>query len=212
MIEAYLQELARELGLRTPHVRRILLEVEAHLRDSARELGEAEALARFGTATTVAASFARESASHLARCSAWAVAASLAAVVGAYLAVENGSPPAPWPSAESAPDYLRWKVWVAERLIVVAFVAGAAVIVHAYRPAIRFVLAGSAVALSALAAAGVLGAIEAFQRAALYRELGVEDTPLDAAIAAVVAGQLLPVAVGGALVARGVLWARLSSH
>jgi hypothetical protein len=213
-VDAYVRELARELGLRTPHTRRILVEVEDHLRESARELGEDEALARFGSPRTVAATFAGDAARRLTRWTSWAVGASILATLAAYGAIENGAPPAPWQSADSAPDYLVWKLWLAQRLILVGFVAGAIAVAWAHlRPdRARGALACCAAALGALASAGVLSAIESFQRAAVYRELGVADTPVDLAIAGVVLVQLLPTLAGVALAARTAAWLHVSTR
>jgi hypothetical protein len=58
VIEEYLAELARLLP-RGRRRRRILAEVEAHLRDAAAEHGDAEAIARFGAAAEVARAFPR---------------------------------------------------------------------------------------------------------------------------------------------------------
>jgi hypothetical protein len=212
VIDDYLKELAHELGLRTPHTRRILLEVEDHLREAARELGEEEAVARFGRPREVAAGFAREAGARMTRWSAWAAGAAVLAMLAAYGIVENSLPPAPWPSADAAPDYLRWKLEAAVWLIGGGFLAGgAALAVALVRPLrVRLALATAGAALLALGAAGVLGVVEGFQRAAVYRELGVEGALPDLAIAAVSAMQLSPVLAGLAIGARAIAWLRLA--
>ncbi len=55
MIDDYLEQLRRR-GIRDP---RTLAEVRAHLEDAARELGETEAIARFGSPDAVARSLRR---------------------------------------------------------------------------------------------------------------------------------------------------------
>src|SRR6187402_1588404 len=56
-IDAYLAELRRRLRHRPFARRRILEEVEAHLRESAEAVGEDEAVRRFGEARVVAAGY-----------------------------------------------------------------------------------------------------------------------------------------------------------
>ena len=94
---------------------RILSEAEAHLRDAAAEVGEAEAVARFGAAREVASRFAEPAARRALRIVALAPAALLAvALVPGYGIVENALPPAPWAEG-GMPDHLLWKrnaVWL----------------------------------------------------------------------------------------------------
>jgi hypothetical protein len=87
-VAAYVHELARELRMRRAPRRRLLAEVEDHLRSTADELAavgrsaaeaEREAVARFGAAAEVAHGFAHATASSTARAAlAWAGAAFLA--------------------------------------------------------------------------------------------------------------------------------------
>jgi hypothetical protein len=87
-VAAYIHELARELRMRRAPRRRLLAEVEDHLRTTAGELANAgrpaadaerEAVARFGAAAEVARAFAHAAASSTARAAlAWAGAAFLA--------------------------------------------------------------------------------------------------------------------------------------
>jgi hypothetical protein len=99
-IDAYLAELRRRLRHRPFARRRILDEVEAHLRESADAVGEDEAIRRFGTARAVAAGYPPP----------WGLlggAVAAAGLVVAFAAAENVLPPAPWPSAAATPASVR---------------------------------------------------------------------------------------------------------
>jgi hypothetical protein len=107
-IDRYLRELARALPRGLPR-ERIVDEAEDHLREAAEQMGEAEAVARFGTVAEVTARFAAPAA---ARASRW-LAVSLAAliafiVVPGYGIVESALPPAPWAEG-GMPEHLLWK-------------------------------------------------------------------------------------------------------
>ena len=102
MIERYLAELARLLP--RSGRRRIVAEVEDHLRASAEEHGEEEAIRRFGRAEDVARSFRR--APNFGRVAL--VAAVLTMVPAFYGLPENHLPPAPWPEGDM-PFGLEWK-------------------------------------------------------------------------------------------------------
>jgi HAAS domain-containing protein len=95
-IAAYLAELRRCLRHRPLARRRILEEAEAHLLESADEVGEEEAIRRFGPARVVAAGYPPR----------WGLVGGASAAVGlvaALGAIENVLPPAPWPSAAATP-------------------------------------------------------------------------------------------------------------
>ena len=125
MIDEYLRELARELPSWLPVRRRILAEAEDHLRESAREHGEREAVARFGAPADVARSFAPVCALSASRVAALAVFALLAVPVLTYPVVENALPPAPWPEG-AMPGHLAWKQDALAALYLAAAVAAAA--------------------------------------------------------------------------------------
>jgi uncharacterized protein YukE len=117
-VAAYVHELARELRMRRAPRRRLLAEVEDHLRSTADELAavgrsaaeaEREAVARFGAAAEVAHGFAHATASSTARAAlAWAGAAFLAYGATALLFIAT------------APSWLRALVIDEERLRLVA--------------------------------------------------------------------------------------------
>ena len=135
MIDSYLEELARQLPLLGK--RRILAEVEAHLREAAARVGEDEAIARFGAPAEVASGFRPAAARRLAF---WAVAALGlcigVAFVGLLVIPENALPPAPWPTDEP-PFYLRWKRDAVAVLFVVAVAGFAAALVTGRWIAVR---------------------------------------------------------------------------
>lgn len=118
-IDRYLAELGRELPFWNR--RRVLAEAEDHLRESAREVGEDEAVARFGAPRELASGFRRVAVLRLA---AFAVLAAVAFPVLAYPLVESNLPPAPWPTADTMPGHLRWKLDAIWLLYVVAVGAG----------------------------------------------------------------------------------------
>jgi hypothetical protein len=203
VIERYLDDLRRLL--RGPGRRRIVAEVEAHLREAAARLEDAgmtpreadcEAVAAFGPPEDVAAGFASEQA---ARTLGWASRILLAAVVGfvpLYGLVENLAPPAPWASAADAPDHLTWKLAVTNVLVIAAGLLAVGVFVAArgYRREpgaagrrARPLSAAIVLTGTVLAVAAALGAVETVQRAAVYRELAVPGTFTTLELAAVVA-------------------------
>jgi hypothetical protein len=154
MIERYLAELARLLPWTAR--RRALLEIEDHLRTSAAEHGEEEALRRFGPAAEVARGLASV---HAARALALAGAAALALAAVPLLAygiVENHLPPAPW--LDGTPPHLEWKLRAATALYVVALASlGLAALAFGRRRRVTLAALGAAVA--SIGAMGVLGGI-----------------------------------------------------
>jgi hypothetical protein len=152
VIDRYLDELRGLL----PAVsrRRVLEEVEEHLRLSAREVGEKEALARFGAAREVAAEY-RARARRFYALLALGFAAAFPLLT--YPIPENTLPPAPWPAGQM-PGELAWKqdgtIW----LFAVAVVAALVALVGFARVRALFVPA-AAVALLALVGVGVLGTV-----------------------------------------------------
>jgi hypothetical protein len=154
-VDRYLAELERAL----PRLgrKRLLTEAEDHLREASRELGEEEAVARFGPARQVAAGLAGATAIAWTRA---AILATLALVVlfpAAYPVYESSLPPAPWPSASDMPQHLAWKrdAVLVCFLLAVGAVAAALLGSRRGRPAI----AALAAAIVPLAVASVLGTI-----------------------------------------------------
>jgi hypothetical protein len=128
-VDEYVAALRRRLWTRPLARKRILEEVEAHLRESAGEVGEEEAVRRFGTTAEVATGYAPD----------WALLGALAGLGGLVLAFgagENLLPPAPWPSADAAPASVRvtgeaatWAAAAAALLLVVRRSTAAALFV-----------------------------------------------------------------------------------
>jgi hypothetical protein len=163
-IDAYLEALRRQLPRDPFYRRRVLAEIDDHLRASAAEHGEEEALARFGAPGEVAARLAPAAAAAAARFASIAVLACVLAFAAAAVATENLLPPAPWPSADAAPDLVRWTstglVWAFATTALLGL-AGLA------RPR-RFLLLAAAIAVSASC---LLGFVNLVERARLYAEL-----------------------------------------
>jgi hypothetical protein len=207
-IDTYLDELRRCLGRDPFFRRRVLAEVEDHLREAARDGGEAAAVARFGAPELVARGFAGERAVGAAL---WASAALLLAAAGfvvAYLAAENSLPPAPWPSEAATPSHLRWKLAAAEAGFAVGLAAALGASLVAWRRRVRLALALAGLAAVALGTAVALSAVESFQRAALYEELALSGRPSRLALALGSASlALLTGLAGGAVAWAGRVWA-----
>lgn len=142
-VEAYLAELARHL----PRVGRgrVLAEVEDHLREAAREVGEEEAVARFGPPGAVARAFAPLRAVVWSRVAAIAAVLAVLSFPAAFPVYEHFLPPAPWASAGDIPGYLAWK---RDAALVLALATGAAAVGALFRlPGTRLALATAPVAL-----------------------------------------------------------------
>jgi HAAS domain-containing protein len=134
-VERYLRELRGRLPLAVRS--RVLAEAEDHLRESARELGEEEAVAGFGPAAALADAYRVRVGWIYA---ALGLLAALAYPILSYPLPENSLPPAAWPNVDEMPRELAWK----REWIVVLFV---------------FSLVAGAVALGAIGLAGILGTL-----------------------------------------------------
>ncbi|HET9674397.1 MAG TPA: hypothetical protein VFP31_06250 [Gaiellaceae bacterium] len=155
-IEEYLARLRRSLG---PGLhRRALAEVEAHLRESAAEVGEDEAVRRFGSPEELARELRGPRATRLAAVGAFVLLLSFVAL---YPVAENTLPPAPWPAGEQ-PSQLAWKQDLVTALLL--FAAGAAAVGTArLRRANGSLLAATAVAVVAGSAAAIVGVVLSFE-------------------------------------------------
>ncbi|MGH3105112.1 MAG: HAAS signaling domain-containing protein [Gaiellaceae bacterium] len=174
-IDAYREELRGRLGGDPLFRRRVLAEVEDHLREAAERHGEEEAVARFGPTAQIARELAPMRAAGAARLAVLVLLLALGGFVAAYLAGENTSPPAPWPTEDATPDYLEWKTSAATWAFVLA--VGGAAVALVLEGLTRVRLLAAAVSTLALATASVLAAVGGLQRVALYHDLGVEGTP-----------------------------------
>jgi hypothetical protein len=192
-IDAYLEALRRQLPYDPFYRRRVLAEVADHLRESAAEHGEEEALARFGAPGEVAARLAHGAAASAARWASIAVFVCVVAFAAGAVATENLLPPAPWSSADTAPDFIRWTsagtVWAFAATVVLGLAALA-------RPH-RFLLPAAAAALSASCIMGFANLVE---RARLYAELEAAGRidPLAVVGGSLYLGLLASAAVGAA--------------
>ncbi len=155
-IERYLVELRRALGPWPK--RRVLAEVDDHLRESAASVGEEEAIRRFGPPHELTRAVLRP---WTARVAALAVLAVLVSPVLLYPVVENSLPPAPWPG-DRPPGYLHWKQDKIVQLFLLALGAGVVAALTWRRfERIRLVaLAGAATATTGMA---ILGAVLSVQ-------------------------------------------------
>lgn len=172
-IESYLADLNDELLGDPRFRRRVLAEVESHLREAAAAVGAAEAIARMGSPADLARGFAAQAAASAAAWAGRLVALCLAGFVGVYVAAENTLPPAPWPSEEATPALVRWTTDASTWAFALAAVAGVAAVALSVADRARAALgaaSGAALALSVACALAVIGGI---RRAALYEELDV---------------------------------------
>lgn len=181
-IDAYLAELRRRLRHRPFARKRILDEVEAHLRESAEAVGEDEAVRRFGAARVVAAGYPPP----------WGLLGGAVAAVGlvvAFGAAENVLPPAPWPSAAATPASVRLPQELA--LLCGAFGVFALLLRRAFPGAI------------ALGLAALLALVAGLRRAWLYDVLGVSGLAWwEVAAEAALLGAVVAVALVAAVAER----------
>ncbi|HEV8686916.1 MAG TPA: hypothetical protein VGQ84_06545 [Gaiellaceae bacterium] len=156
-VERYLEELRGRLPLTVRS--RVLAEVEDHLRESAREVGEDEAVARFGPVQALADSYrGRVRWVH----AALGLLAALAYPVLSYPIPENSLPPAPWPNVDAMPPELAWKrEWIVV-LFLFAVVAGAGAL-GGYLRDRRLLVWPATLALAAIGLAGALGTVLRFE-------------------------------------------------
>ena len=166
MIDRYLDELARTLPCAGRTRRRIMLEAEDHLRESAAEAerrgaspqeAEAEAVRRFRPARAVARSYATlVAATALQRAALALVAGLVLAVPVAYGLSEILLPPATW-AGDEPPPALRWKRDAVALLAGLA--AGAAALAYGLVRLGRIGIGAGAgaCAAAALTVAGALG-------------------------------------------------------
>jgi hypothetical protein len=210
-IEAYLQQLEAALPGPRAARRRIVAEVEAHLRDAAQQGvlaglqqpdAELEAVARFGAAETLARDFRQLLALRLLgrACLALVAGLALAAVAAAGL-TENLLPPAAWPTDE-LPAALAWRRAAVAAALLLASVLGAGAWLTAragHRRVAASVASGAAAASLATVALWISLALEWADRVPGAGEAFTAAT-------GVAAGLLVPAAVlaAGALrAARG---------
>lgn len=195
-IDEYLRDLERSLPRGLVLRRRIVVEVEDHLSQAARERGEEEAVASFGSPRDLARRYAPLAARRVA---ALAVFALLAYPVLTYPITENALPPAPWPG-DRPPDYLHWKQDKIAQLFLLALAASGLALLR-FRRADRIFLAALTVAVGALAAAATLAVVLGIQWAE-----AVPGTP--SWLLLVPVSLLALVVIAAALLARALLLAR----
>jgi hypothetical protein len=166
-IDHYLAELRRALPAGSR--RRVLAEVEDHLRESAAVHGEDEALARFGSARDLAASLAGTAAvRETLRAAALLLLALVPAALAAYPLPQNLLPPwgaAPadrWPQGPF-PTGVAWKQDAILLLLLVAGALGTGGITTSAFRRVRLalpLLAGGLVSLVSLAVVGTVLALQ----------------------------------------------------
>ena len=202
-ISEYLAELRHSLPGDPLFRRRVLAEVEDHLRESAAAVGEDEALRRMGAPRVVAAGFAAPAAADATRRAAGVLVVCLGGFVIAYLIGENTLPPAPWPSADAAPAFLRWTMTAANWAFATAAVLGGGALLLSLLRRTPAALAFACGGALGLASACLLALAAGVRRATLYDDLAVAGrwSPLE-----IMAGELYLVSLAAAaLVAAG--WA-----
>jgi hypothetical protein len=206
-IEGYLRELRRRLGRDPLLRRRVLAEVEDHLREAAARDGEDAAIERFGPPEHLARELGVERASSAAVWAAGALVLAAGGFLAAYVVGENTLPPAPWPTEEATPGHLRWKVAAVEVVFAVAAAGAAVSFALAWTRRTLATLVVSSLAFLSFTTSVALVVVEAFQRAAIYNDLAVPGRPSGVAI---VAGAVwlasLTAVAGGA-----VIWALRAS-
>lgn len=194
MIEDYLRQLRRALGF-WPKAR-LLAETEDHLRSAATDVGEEEAIRRFGAPAEIARSFRARLGWLYAGV---ALAGALAFPVLSYPIVENSLPPAPWPG-DRPPDYLHWQQDKVAQLFLLGVAAGL-VAAATWRRGGRIRMAACVVAALALVGMAALGAVLSVQWAD-----AVPGTP--AWLSSVWLGQCLLAVLAAVLTGRAALLSR----
>ena len=164
MIDLYLEDLAAQLafyGVRGRRAARLRAEARDHLLELSAEHGDEEAISRFGSPRTLAVEAAR--AAHpvmLLRSTLVFLAALPLFVLPLYGIPENTLPPAPW---DVRPDYLTWKLYVADGAFAVALLAALVAVAAAWRRRRRTTFIALTGAGASLAASVVIGSIGAIQ-------------------------------------------------
>jgi hypothetical protein len=152
VIEEYLRQLEPLLRCAPRKRKRILAEVEEHLRDDG---GDAAAIAQFGSPSEVAEHFNALAPAPPARVAAALVMCGALVVFALVQGLEDLLPPAPWPSASAAPSSLRATFAGATIAILVA--VGAALMTFAVPRLIRPATAALS-CLSLIVCVALLGA------------------------------------------------------
>jgi len=199
----YLAELRRSLPGDPLFRRRVLAEVEGHLRESAAAVGEDEAIARMGSPGDLGRSFASGAAAAASRWAAGLVALATIGVLAAYGPAESALPPAPWPSADVAPAFIRWTTEGAKWSFVIALAAELGALLMLPLRLHTAALGISCICAFALASACVFTVAGEVHRAQLYGQLDVPGRL--SALELVVGGAYLLLLAAVALVAAG--WA-----
>jgi hypothetical protein len=159
LIELYIDALRAELafhGVRGRRSARICEEARVHLLELALEHGEEEAVERFGSPRELAVEAARVARPiRLLRLTIVYAAVVALFVLPLYVIPEGTLPPAPW---AERPDYLTWKLYVADAAYLVALITALVAVAAAWRRFSRttfgsLVVSGCALAVSAVATA-----------------------------------------------------------
>jgi len=182
VIDDYLAELSRQLRAWPWRRRRILAEVEEHLRDAG---GDEDAIARFGTPKEVAMRFNEVTPAPRPRLAALAVLGGIVVVYGAVQGFEDRIPPAPWPE-EQAPANLENLFTLATAGVFIAFAFAVAALLRGKR-------VDALAACATLAGTVLLLAVHAFRRAEL-----VPGSPPSWQLLLVTTATLAPPLAGGA--------------
>ncbi len=122
MIDNYLMALRHRLRIPAD---RIIAEVDDHLRESAEQYGEAEAIARFGSPEGVARRFHLEARQRAARQGIRTLVITGVLLAIGYVAVDMLQPHNPWPD-RNMPLALQWKLMLGGMFGLVALAFGVA--------------------------------------------------------------------------------------
>jgi hypothetical protein len=164
VIERYLVDLRAQLafhGVRRRRAERAVAEARDHLLELAAEHGDEEAVDRFGPAEAIAVGVARSRQPVvLFRASLVVLGAIALFVLPLYGIPENTLPPAPW---DERPDYLTWKLYVANGALGAAFLATAIAVGAAWRRRSSAALVCLGLAGGSLAVGASVGLIAAVQ-------------------------------------------------